>query len=224
MLTILIRTVLIYILLHAMLRLMGKRQLGELEVTELISTLLLSELATFPIENAEIPVLFALIPITVIVSLEIILSFIKNKSRRLKRLLEGVPSILIERGKLRQSELRHLRLSAEEFLGELRLQGVTRLSDVYYAILEPNGQLSVILRKECQPITPQDLNIPQKETGISHTLVIDGAISTHELKVCNKTEEWLRKKLKEEGATLQNTFLFSIDDAGKTTFIPKERS
>ena len=144
MLSIFIRTIIIYILLSIMLKLMGKRQIGELEVNELVSTLLISEIAAIPISESNVPLLAAIIPIVFICTLEIFLSALKNKWHGLKHVVEGEPVYIIYKGKLLQDALDENRISINELLCEMRIQGIGSISEVYYAILEQNGKLSLL--------------------------------------------------------------------------------
>ena len=218
------RTVIIYILLSVVLRLLGKRQVGELEVSELVSTLILSELAALPIDDPDIPLLYALVPISLILSLEIIITFLKNKNSLFKRIFETQPSFLIERGELRQDELSKLRISVEELLGELRLQGYADPSDVYYAILEQNGQLSVVARTERQPPLREDLSLKAPEEGMAHPLIIDGEIYVQNLDRVQKTKDWLCRAVKKEGCTVKDVFLCTLNDAGELRIIKRKKT
>ena len=144
MISIFIRTIIIYIILNVMLKIMGKRQIGELEVNELVSTLLISEIAALPISDTSIPLVPSVIPILFIASSEVIVSVIKNKSKTIKRLVEGEPSYIIYKGRLKQNILAENRISINEVLTEMRTQGIGDLGDVRYAILEQNGKISFI--------------------------------------------------------------------------------
>ena len=148
MASIFVRTVIRYVCLSLSLKFMGKRQMGELEISELVSTLVISEVAALPVADPDIPLLNAIIPVILIVCLEIIISYAKNKSAKLKKCVEGQPIFVIYRGKLRQSALNDNRISLNELLCELRMQGVGDIKNVYYAILEPNGKLSVLKREK----------------------------------------------------------------------------
>lgn len=223
MITVVIRTFIIYVTLNITLRILGKRQIGQLEITELVSTLLLSELATTAISDPSVPLLFSLLPILLIISFELLTSDIKNRSPLLKRIFEGSPGVLISRGVLDQTALRKMRISVEELLSAFRLQGIVSISDVYYAILEQNGQLSVILRKGEQPPTVSDLTLSAKETGIDHAVIVDGTVKTAELSASGRTERWLENTLKAKGVTAKEIFLLSVDDGGEITLILKER-
>lgn len=223
MITIALRTLLIYIILNVTLRILGKRQIGELEIPELVTTLLLSELATTVISDPSLPFYYSLIPILLITSFELLVSVIKNKSAALKRFFEGSPGVLIRRGVLDQKELKRMRVSVEELLAAFRLQGIVSIADVYYAILEQNGQLSVILRKECQQPSAKELGLPIKETGISHAVVVDGQIKKEELRASGMTERWLHNTLAARALPLCEVFLLAVDDGGEIVCIPKER-
>ena len=208
MASILIRTVIIYILLTFALKIMGKRQIGELDVGELITTLLISELATIPIDDPDLPLLNAVLPILLIFSLEIIISSLKNRSERLKRLLESSPVYIIYKGKLSERALVENRLSLNELLCELRLLNVKDISDVEYAILEQNGKISVF----------------QKSDGaISHSLIIDTIILKDNLKRLGLSEEWIKRRLKERGAKIEEVLLMTLRDDGGISLIRKEK-
>ena len=217
-----IRTFIIYVFLTVTLRLMGKRQIGELEISELVSTLLLSELASAAIGDPSIPLTFALISILLIVALEFLVSDVKNRSPLLKRIFDGTPSVLVERGVLCQKELKRMRISVEELMSAFRLQGVGNAQDVYYAVLEQNGQLSVILKSSKTPPCAEDLGKRVEETGLSHALIVDGRINQSSLALTKKSEAWLLKECKKRGRTPQQVFLFSLNDAGEIVLIPKE--
>ena len=207
MVSILVRTIIIYILLSFSLRIMGKRQLGEMDVVELVSTLLISELASIPIDDPDIPLLNAIIPILLILSAEVILSTVKNKSEKLKESLEGKPTYIIYKGRLSQEALRENRISINELLSEMRSQGVGDISEVNYAILEQNGSLS-LLKKNADEI--------------AHTLVIDGHIMVDDLKSLGYNERWLEKELSARKARVDGVFLMTVTDSGEINIILKE--
>lgn len=203
------RTLLIYILLTFSLRIMGKRQLGELDVGELVSTLLISEIAAIPIDDPDIPLLNAIIPTLLILSLEIIISTVKNKSEKLKKTIEGVPCYIIYKGKLLQNVLRENRISINELLSELRSQSIGSIDQIEYAIIEQDGGLSVF-KKEEEPL--------------SHPIIIDGEIKKEELCSLGYDEIWLQKALKSHRTSLKDVFLLSVDDNGTTFIIKKDGS
>jgi len=209
MISILSRTIFIYILLLLIMRLLGKRQLGELELSELVFSIMLSELAVAPILDSHIPLYYTLIPIAALVALEILFTFLETKNCFFKKLLSDDPSILINRGKIDRKQLANVRMTVEELLSQLRLNNVSDINTVYYAILEKNGQLSVFPRSE-------------PENGIMRPLVIDGNIVIANLTESGHTEAWLLKQLEKLGCPLCETFVFAADDADNVYFSKKE--
>ena len=205
MASILIRTAIIYIFLSVIMKLTGKRQLGELEVEELISTFLISEIAVFPIDDPDIPVLNAVIPIILIVCCEILLSFIKNKSSGLKRAIDGRAIYIIYKGRLLEHVLRENRISVEELLSAARQNGIGNIEDIHYAIIEPNGKISVL------------------DCGLTHILISDGEINEKTLKSLGYDEKWLKKQLDKENTKLSEVFFFGIDDEERTTLLRKDK-
>jgi len=223
MLTILLRTVLVYVLLIATMRLMGKRQLGELEVSELVTTLLVSEIASLPIVDKNIPLAYAVIPLITVLALEITLSMILVKFPKLKGLASARPSVLIRRGKLDQKELRRIRISLDELISEVRQAGVASLADVDYAILEQNGKISILPRKQAQPPSAKDLQLSLTESGIVHALIEDGCVDQHNLDVMQLDEAWLKQVLRQKGLPLEEVFFLGRDDTGNLYWIEKEK-
>ena len=204
-----VRTIIIYILLNFSLRIMGKRQIGELDVGELVSTLLISEIAAIPIDDTDIPLLNAIVPALLLLSFEIILSTVKNKSEKLKRRIEGEPVFLIYRGKLRQRALDENRLSVNELLSELRIQGSADISDVEYAVLEQNGNMSVVTKSD---------------TALAHSLIIDGEVIEKTLKSMGYDEKWLQTRLEENKIKKSEVLLLTVNDSGDINIIRKDGS
>ncbi len=217
------RSIILYIFLIMALRLMGKRQVGELQVTDFVSTLLLSEIAATPIADPDIPLFYAIIPITVILSIEVASSFLANKCSLLKTVLDGRPSILISHGKLDQKELEKTRISIEELLSQLRQKNVGSIDQVEYAILEQNGQMSVIEKMPHRNVALSDLGIEKEEEGIAHALILDGHVSKKNLLSAHLSRDWLDEQLKSRKLSLKEIFLFSVDDSGKVNIIRKEQ-
>ena len=209
MASIVIRSIIIYAMLMIFMRIMGKRQLGELDVSELVTTLLISELAAIPVDDTDIPLLNAVIPGLIIISVEILISAIKNKSEGLKKAVEGSPDYIIYKGRLLQRELLESRISINEILAEMRSQGIGDISDVYYGIIEPNGKLSLI-RKDDPPL--------------AHTLIIDGQVMKENLGKLGHGVGWLDSELREAGVALNEVFLMTVTDKGDTNIIRKDGS
>lgn len=222
MLTILLRTVLVYVLLVATMRLMGKRQLGELEVSELVTTLLVSEIASLPIVDKNIPLAYAIIPLVTLLTLEVALSMVLIKFPKLKNIASARPSVLIRRGKLDQKEMRRIRISLDELISEVRQAGISSIADVDYAILEQNGKISILTRKDAQPPTAKDLNLAPAESGIVHVLIEDGCIDRHNLELLHLDDAWLSRVLAQKGLRAEKVFFLGRDDTENLYWIEKE--
>ena len=221
MVTVYLRTIFMFFFLVLALRVMGKRQVGELQISELIVTFMLSELAVNPISNRDLPILYAVIPVLLLLSLEGIVSFLMLKSNLLKRMLYGRPTVVIRFGKILYPALRKHRVELDELLSELRQKGIARIEDISYAILEENGKLSVFLRTELSPLTPNHVSLPTAETGIAHALIIDGTILPQNLALSGKSEIWLARWLKKHKTAVSDVFLLTLDDGGKVFLMTK---
>ena len=206
MVTVLIRAFIIYFFLLLSLRFTGKRQLGELQVSELITTFMISELASAPIQDLSIPIIYSLIPIGFLLCAEVILSFLAIKSKSIKKIFFGNPSFIIRKGTIDQKELGRLRIGINELLGQLRLKSIGDVSQVEYAVLEQNGQLSVL----------------KSNDNFAHTLIADGEINSAGLDLCGKNEEWLYNQLNARSLNKKEVFLMTVDENGQTNIIYKE--
>ena len=224
MVTAFIRTIILYLILIVGLRLTGKRQIGELEPIELVLTLLLSDLASVPMQDFGIPLLNGVIPILTLLSLSTLFSYFSLRSVRFRSLVCGEPAIIIRDGKLLQDVMRHNRLTLDELLEELRSQGISDMDDVKYAILETSGQLSVLLRASRQPITASQLGQQVGDDVFLPTVIInDGRLMRDKLTQLGLDEVWLQKQLqKQHLSDTHDVFLFSVDEQGNTVCLPKE--
>lgn len=227
MATVLIRALIIYILFGVSMRLMGKRQIGEFRISELVTTLVLSEIAAIPITEINIPLLYAIAPIIMILTLEIVLSYAETKWNVLKRAISGKPSILIARGVVNQRELMRLRIGISELVAQVRQSGVGDIADVNYAILEDDGRLTVLPKVEKRPPSTEELrdvlaNTKPSDAGVAHVLIIEGKIIKENLKLAGKDENYIMKKLDEQGYTLSEVLLFTCNDTGDVNIIKKE--
>lgn len=223
MLTIFMRTFIVYTVLIIAMRIMGKRQIGELEVSELVTTFMLSEIATIPIENQDVPIIHAIIPIIILLFIEVFSSVILIKVPILKNIVSARPSILIRNGKINQKELRNNRVSLEELMCELRAGQYTDPSEIAYAILEKNGKLTIVPKAKYNPPTADELGIKPQESGIIHLLVIDGRICENNLKASGKSRDWLDNEIKRLPCPMKSIYLFGIDDAERITLVRKEK-
>ncbi|MBQ1281039.1 MAG: DUF421 domain-containing protein [Oscillospiraceae bacterium] len=219
-----IRAAALYAILFACVRLMGKRQVGEMEPSEVVITMLLANLAAIPMQDAAIPLAAGLVPILVVFSLELIVSYLCMRSIRLRRLLCGKPVILIENGKLLQHSLRKTRVTVDELTEHLRERGIISPEQVKYAILETNGQISAFpFGCESQP-NAQQLGVKAEDPQLPWTLISDGRILRANLRAAGRTHGWLEAQLRKKGLTASEVFLLTVDPTGKQYLIEKERN
>ena len=223
MLTTVFNTAIMYAFLTAVMRLLGKRQLGELEVSELVTTLMVSELAVAPITTMNVSIFQGMIPIFVLVTLEVGVSRLMIHSVMIKRLFGGTPSILIKNGKIDYAELKKSRIGVDELLSSLRQAGTTCIGDVGYAILEANGQLSVIPCADASPLTAKDENIKKNERGIAHGIIIDGFVNERSLAQSGRSRMWLERELEKNGISEKDVILLTVDDSGEVWFQMREK-
>ena len=201
---------------------MGKRQISQLQTSELVVTMLISDLAVIPMQDGGQPLFSGILPIFVLISLEIFLSVIMLKSRMVRRIVSGNPVVVIQKGKIQQQNLKALRLSVEELFEQLRQKDIFSLSDVAYAIVETNGSLSVIKYAAADYVRPKDVNISSKDTGPDFVLISDGVLSTDALQLSGQNEQWVKKTLKKEKTTINEVFLLTLDPYGNYTLVKKE--
>lgn len=214
MFIVLIRTVLIYVFLITIMRLMGKRQLGELEVTDLVITLLLSELATFPITDKNTPILYAVVPVVTLAAFEIFSSALSLRFPGIKKLLSPKTAILIRNGQIDRAAMKKVRITVDELMCELRQKEVTDIADVQYAILESNGKISVIPAAAASPPTAKQLGMQPEETGILHIVFCDGMYDDATLRALGKDRSWAQKRMRELGLSPERVFYMMADDLG----------
>lgn len=220
---VLIRTIVLYLLIIIGLRLLGKRQLGELEPAELTLALIIADLASVPMQDNGIPLANGLIPIAVLLCLAMVLSVLQARSIRFRTLLCGRPSVVISDGVVIERELRRNRLTVDELLEELRIQGYAELQNIQYAVLETNGQLSVLLRASQAPVTAAQMKITPPETCLPVIVISDGRLLEQNLRSQGRDEKWLYRQLASHGLTSpRQVFLMTMDQRGETYCVPKE--
>ena len=224
MLTILIRTIIIYVFLLIIMRIMGKRQIGELELSDLVTTFLLSEIASLPITDTNIPVAFAIIPMIILLSFEVCSSWLLSISPRLKNLFTSHPSTLIHNGIINRKEMRSARLSLDELFAQLRQNGISDLSEVKYAILEQNGKITVIQTSSSKPPSAKDLKAEVSECGIEHIIISEGAINKYSLSALGFKEEDIIGILDRKGLTPKDVYLMLMDDSRNIKLFKKEEN
>ncbi len=209
MLLTIIRTLILFTIILVFLRLMGKRQVGQLQPFELVIIILISELAAIPMEDTGIPLLSGLIPIFVLLTAQVTLSYVSLQSGAARGIICGKPSIVIENSRIVEEELRRIRYNINDLLEQLRSKNVADIADVEYAILETSGQLSVILKSEKRPVKPEDLDLPVKYEGLPITLIVDGQVVNENIQKMNYDEDWLRQKLDESAIKNIKDVLFA---------------
>lgn len=218
-----VRTIILYLLIIAGIRLMGKRQVGELEPSELVLALIIADLAAVPMQDFGIPLLAGIIPIFTLLCITMILSVLTMKSIRFRAIICGRPSIIVENGEVNQREMRKNRFTVDELNEELRGQGVTDLSTIKYAILETNGKVSVILYANQRPVSAEQMDLFPDDTGLPMVIINDGRLQADNLKARGFNDEWLRKRLGEHGvSSVRDVFLMTVDEQNRVYFVPKE--
>lgn len=218
------RTIIIYASLMLSMRVMGKRQLGELEPAELVIAVLISDLASHPLQDPGIPLLYGLIPVFTLLSCEVLISAGLIKSVRFRSFICGRPSILIDNGKIIQQEMRKNRYTVDELTEELRKKEILDIATVQYAILETDGTLSTILFENEAPITPKQMGV--EVTGESYPVIIvnDGTLMPENLKSMGRNEKWLEKELEKRGVKdVKDVYVMSVDSMGKIYFAAKAK-
>ena len=217
-----LRTLLLYIAVIAAIRLMGKRQIGDLDLSELVVTILVSDLAAVPMQDLGIPMVSGLVPIATLIVLEILLSFLALKSRPFRRLLNGQPAIIIRGGKLDIQKLRQMRLTTDEVIETLRKQNVASIADVKYGVIEPDGTLTVIPRQAKQPVTADMLGLSPRDAGLPLVVVSDGKLVNRSLQLLHLDPRDIENRLNNQSIALSDVFLMTLDDCGNTFLQRKE--
>lgn len=219
----LFRTVALYALIILGIRLMGKRQVGELEPSELVFTLLIADLAAVPMQDFGIPLITGMVPIVTLLCITLLLSILTVRSIRFRSILCGRPSIVVKEGQVCQKEMAKNRFTLDELSEELRIQGVADISKVKYAILETNGQLTVLLKAAEAPLTAGQAGLEPEDGGLCALIVSDGRLMTENLKARGLNEEWLEKQLRKNHVrSVKEVFMLSVDETGTVYFAKKE--
>lgn len=218
-----VRTGILLIVIVIAVRIMGKRQIGQLQPAELVVTILLSEIAATPMQDNDIPMLNSLVAIAVLVSLEILMSVVSLKSRKARGLLQGNSVIIIRNGKVDYREMKRLRYTLDDLLEALRQKDVFDIGDVQYAIAETNGTLSVLLKSGKRTVTTDDLGIESTDNGLSCAVIKDGEIVKSEFRDCAMNDRKLESLIKSTGEKIEDIFLLTVDKSGSYNLIKKEQ-
>ena len=219
------RTLIVYFTLLLTMRLMGKRQLGEMELSEFVVAALIADLAAHPLQDMGIPLLNGLVPIAVLFCCEVLIAGLSLRSIRLRELLFGKPSLLIVKGEIDQAQMRRNRFTLDELMQELRSRGVTDIRTIEYAVLETDGKLSLLLSPAASPVTAAQLDLPSADGGYPHIVISNGRVLEANLKHLGLNDNWLTKTLREQGYTCpEEVYLMTVDEEKKLFLARKEET
>lgn len=216
MFVVIIRTAILYTLVVIVMRLMGKRQLGELQPYELVITIMISDLASLPMQDTRLPLLLGIIPIVTMLIMQIFVSEIQLRSEKIRSIIDGKPSILLRNGKIDTKALRNQRINIDDLMEELRVNGYFNIDDIAYVILENNGKISVIPKANLAPVTRSDLNISAPQDILPTILIIDGKIQKENLQSINKDINWLMENINKYNIkNVKDVFIALMDSHNK---------
>lgn len=221
MISTVLRTIILYIVVTIAIRLMGKRQIGDMQPNELVVTLLISEIAAIPLQDSEQPVSVGIAAILVLVFLEIIISILSMKSFCIRKLLNGKSVVIIKNGVIDQKAMCDVRMTVVDLIEQLRIQNVFNISDVAFAVLEVNGNLSVLLKKDAQTVTTKDIKLNLDDDYLPLPVISDGKIIYESLKALKFESRKLQKILKSKHTNVKQIFLMTLDRNGNHTIIKK---
>ncbi len=217
-----LRTIILHLVLLLVIRLMGKRQIGQMEASEFVVTMLVANLASSPMQDGAIPLYSGVVPIFTVLGVELVLSALSLRSIRIRKLLCGKPVILIENGNILQQNLKKTRVTMDELIGHLREKDVLDIRAVQYAILETNGNLSVFPYPKERPASAKDAGIPARKQYLPITIISDGHLMEENLAVAKKDIRWVQRILEENRVRMEDTWHLSVDGADQVTFYRRE--
>ncbi len=221
MISTIIRTIILYIVVTFAIRLMGKRQIGDMQPNELVITLLISEIAAIPLQDNEQPILVGVAAILVLIFLEISISVLSVKSFFVRKILNGKSVVVVKNGVIDQQAMRSVRMTVIDLIEQLRNKDVFNIADVAFAVLEVNGNLSVLLKKDAQTVTPKDIDLNLPDTPLALPVISDGKIVYESLRALQATPQKIFKLLKHK-SDVKNVFLMTLDRDGNHTIITKD--
>ena len=222
MINLVIRCTVIYFFVITSVRLMGKRQIGELQPSELVITILISDVASMSLQNMEMPLLSTVTSLLVLVMYEVLISILSIKSRTVRKVLQGNSVMIIKDGKLIEKRMKLIRYSIDDLVEALRLKDVFDISQVQYAYIETNGAISIELKPQYKTITVEDMKLATGSGSIPCLVICDGTVVDREFDVCNMTEEKLNKILRKSNIEVEDVLMMTVDSAGKTYIKLKE--
>jgi len=224
LLVLVIRTLIIYALIIISIRIMGKRQIGEMQPSELVVAIMISDLASVPMQSIDLPLVSGIIPVFTLIVAEIIMSFLSLKSRLIRKIISGEPNVIISNGHVNEKELEKLRFNLNDLLEQMRISGNFDIADIEMAILETNGQLSIVPKTEARGVTIRDLKIKDASKDfIPCMLISDGTLVEAELKRSGKGKKWLMTELDKRNLTIKDVFIASLSADGELFIQEHER-
>ncbi len=218
---VLIRAVILYIVITFSLRLMGKRQLGELQPSELVVTILISNIAAIPVEDSSVPMIMGIVPILTLVCLDVIMSGIMLKSAKVRKLMIGSPRIIISEGDILQKEMKRLRYTVDDLTEAMREEQIFDINQIHYAIVETTGKINFLLKKDYQPAERQDVQAGGSTDNPPSVIIRDGITDKEQLRLLGLGEQWLTKVLRENNVGIKGVFLMTADRNGNHTIVKK---
>ena len=222
MLIVFIRAIILYIVIIFSIRLMGKKQIGEFQPSELVITILVSNIATLPIEDLNIPMLMGIIPILTLVSLDVIMSMATLKSRFLRRVVSGSPKIIIRDGVIDQQMIKDLRFTVDDLFEALRGEGIFDISEIQFAIVETTGNINFYQKPDFQPATAKDMNVKNEIQNPPQLIIENGSLIENSLSNINKGKGWLYGILSDNNVSVSDVFLMTADETGAFNLVKKE--
>lgn len=219
-----LRTLILYLLVVTAMRVMGKRQIGEMQPSELVVAIMISDLASIPMQEVDIPLLSGIVPVLTLLVAEVFMSFICLKSNYARKIFTGEPSIVIYDGKILEGELRKLRFGLADLAEQLRMSGCAGFYEVKVAVLETNGQLSVIKKTQLQPVTVGDMRLDKVcEANLPYMIILDGTLNSTELARAKRNEKWLDSELaKRNIKSVKDVFFAELAEDGSLMLQTKE--
>ena len=218
-----VRTVILYFAILISMRIMGKRQLGEMEISEFIVAALIADLAATPLQDIGIPLLNGLVPIIIMFCFEIIIAGLNMRSVKLRKLTYGRPEIIIRNGRIIREAMHKNRFTLDELMQELRAQGLTDTDQVEYAVLETNGQLSIILKSGDQPATASQMGVDADDVSYAHIIINEGRILDNNLKLLGRDRRWLANELKRQNfRSADEVYILTLSESGRVFCQAKE--
>ena len=216
-----IRTVLLYIFVVFAVRVMGKRQLSDMQTSELVVTMIIADIAAIPMQNTSQPILSGIVPVMILVCIEISISILMMKIPKFRNIICGRPVIIIENGEFRQNMLKALRLSTEDLSVLLRQEGVFNIQDIKYCIMETNGKISLMLKAEKRNTTNEDIGIPAKDNSVAAVVISDGEFLHTSMRICGVDEQWIYQILESENTVINDVMLMTATNLKEYNIIRK---